>query len=103
MAFTQLELGLFSNGLRFNPASNRSRIIPPGKRLRRGTYLNPQEFRRRRHFNNLELAGKWDVCLSWREKSPCHHGGSQVKVAEGPFVGDGGTVDALISETRIRR
>src|SRR5271157_1430086 len=29
----------------FNPASNRSRIIPRGSLLRRGTYLNPQAFR----------------------------------------------------------
>ena len=30
---------------RRNPASNRSRIIPRGSLLRRGTYLNPQAFR----------------------------------------------------------
>jgi hypothetical protein len=28
----------------FNPASKRSRIIPPSSLLRRGTYLNPQDF-----------------------------------------------------------
>ena len=30
----------------FNPASNRSRIVPRGGPLRRGTYLKPKAFRK---------------------------------------------------------
>ena len=74
-AFTQLELGLFSNGLRFNPASNRSRIIPPGKRLRRGTYLNPrnsdeghtpfQQSRARRQMGRVPVLAREESVSSW--------------------------------------
>ncbi len=54
-----------------------------------------------KRINDWELAGEWDSCRGWREKSRFRPG-AEVEVTGGPFAGHNGVVDALVSEFRIK-
>ena len=54
-----------------------------------------------RTLNELELAFHWDETRSWREKSPFQRG-SPIRITDGAYASFTATVDALVSETRIR-
>ncbi len=54
-----------------------------------------------RVINDLEMAYHWDETRSWREKSSFQPG-SPVRITEGAYAAYSATVDALVSETRIK-
>lgn len=51
--------------------------------------------------NALETAYHWDETRSWREKSPFQPN-SPIRITDGAYASFNATVDALVSETRIK-